>query len=326
MAILTPVYQTEFYTAVLEELARNVDVFNAGSNGTLLLGSEDYMGDYIKEAGYDRIANLITRRDVTVNTAVSDLNMALNEFIGVDIAHKVGPVFETYENFARRGRSIEEMARVIGQQFAGDFLARGLDLLVSAIVAAVGGVAALNDAGTNTATCNYKHLLTAQRLFGDQFKNVGAYLMNSESFFDLVEDGLDNYQIENVAGVQIVNGPLPGALGKPIIVADVPSLNYDSDAMGELKGRVLALTMGAGRVMEKAGRRIVIEENVTGLENLGIRYQAETNTAIALKGYAWDTAAGRNPTDAAISTTANWDLVVDAKLSAASMIEVEAAN
>jgi hypothetical protein len=96
MAILTPVYQTEFYTAVLEELARNVDVFNAGSNGTLLLGSEDYMGDYIKEAGYDRIANLITRRDVTVNTAVSDLNMALNEFIGVDIAHKVGPVFETY--------------------------------------------------------------------------------------------------------------------------------------------------------------------------------------------------------------------------------------
>lgn len=326
MALLTPVYQTEFYTGVIEELARNVDVFNAGSNGTLLIGSEDYMGDYIKEAGYDRIANLVTRRDVTVNTAASDLNMALNEFIGVDIAHKVGPVFETYENFARRGRSIEEMARVIGQQFAADFLARGLDLLVSAMVAATSGVASLNDAATNTSTTNYKHLLTGQRLFGDQFKNVQSYLLNSESFFDLVEDGLDNYVVENVAGFMIVNGALPGALGKPLIVADVPALNYDSNAMGELKNRVLALTTGAGRFIEKAGRRIVIEENVTGLENLGIRYQAETNTAIHLKGYAWDTSAGRNPTDAALGTQANWTLITDAKLAAASMVETEAAN
>lgn len=326
MALLTPVYQTEFYTAVIEELARNVDVFNAGSNGTLLLGSEDYMGDYIKEAAYDRIGSLITRRDITVNTAATDLAMALNEFVGVDVAHKVGPVFETYENFARRGRSIDEMGRIIGLQFASDFLARGLDLLVSAMVAAVDGVAALKSTADNASTTNYKHLLTGQRLFGDQFKEVGAYLMNSEAFFDLVEDGLDNYQVDTVAGAMIVNGALPGALGKPIIVADVAALNYDSDAMGDLKNRVLALTTGAGRVMERAGRRLVIEENVTGLENLGIRYQAETNTAIQLKGYAWDTSAGRNPTDGAIATTANWNLVVDAKLSACSIVETEAAD
>lgn len=325
MAVLTPVYNTEFYSGVVEELARNVDVFNAGSNGTLLIGSEDYMGDYLKEAAYDRIAGLVARRDVTTNGAVADLSMGLNEFVGVDLAHRVGPVFETYENFARRGRSIEEMARIIGQQFAADFLARGLDLLVSAIVAATDNVAALKNTATNTAKTNYKHLLTAQRIFGDQFKNVGAYLMNSESFFDLVEDGLDNYKIENVAGIQIVSGALPGALGKPIIVADVPSLNYDA-GLGDLKNRVLGLTAGAGRFMEKSGRRIVIEENVTGLENLGIRYQAETNTMVQIKGYAYNTATGRNPTDAAVATGTNWTAVVDAKLSAASLVETEAAN
>lgn len=324
MALLTPVYQTEFYTAVLEELARNVDVFNEGSNGTLILGSEDYMGDYIKETMYDRIGSLITRRDVTVNTAVADLYMALNEYVGVDVAHRIGPVFESIENFERRGRSIDEMGAVIGRQFAQDFMARGLDLLVSSLVAATDGVASLKDATDNTSTANYKHLLKAQKLFGDQFKNVGAYLMNSEAFFDIADDALSNYVIENVAGMQIVTGVSSGAMGKPIIVADIPSLQYDAGA-GDLKNRILALTDMAGRVIERTGRRIVIEDNVTGQENLGIRYQAETNTVIELKGYAWDTSAGRNPTDAALATTANWNLVSDSKNAAASMVEVESA-
>lgn len=324
MALLTPQYQEQFYIAVLEELARTVDVFNAGSNGTLLLGSEDYMGDYLQQAGYDRIGSLITRRDVTVDTAATDLRMALNEFVGVDTAHKVGPVFETDENFKRRGRSIEEMATIIGRQFAGDFLARGLDQVVSAIVAAVDGVATLKNTATNTSTTNYKHLVTAQKLFGDQFRNVRAYLMNSEAFFDLVGDALDNYKIENVAGAKIVSGVAPGALGLPIIVADVAALNYDAGA-GDLKNRILALTEGAGSVTERSGREIVIDR-VTGLENLGWRYQAETNTMIQIKGFAWDTTAGRNPTDAALATSGNWTQVVDDKLCAASLVEAEAAN
>ena len=149
--------------------------------------------------------------------------------------------------------------------------------------------------------------------------------MNSESFFDLVEDGLDNYKIENVAGMQIVQGVTQGALGKPIIVADVPSLNFDAGA-GDLKNRILALTEGAGRVIERSGRRIVIDE-VTGLENLGLRYQGETNTRLEVKGYAWDiTNGGQNPSDAAVATGTNWDIVVDPKLAAASIVEAEAAN
>lgn len=325
MALMSPQYQSEFYLGIIETLARNVDVFNAGSNGTLLIGSQDYMGDYIKESMYSRIPGLVGRRDVTVDTAVADLRMALQEHVGVDVAHRVGPVFETYENFERRGVTIDQMANAIGQQFASDFLARSIDLVVSAIVAATQGVPSLYDATQNTATTNYKHLTRAQRLFGDQFRNVGAYLMNSEAFFDLIDDGLDSYKIENVAGTQIVSGITQGALGKPIIVADVPALQFDAGA-GDLKNRVLALTDMAGSVIERGGssRRIIIDE-VTGQENLGLRYQAETNTALEVKGYAWDTAAGINPTDAAVATTANWPVVSDPKNCAASIVETEAA-
>lgn len=325
MATMSPQYQEDFYIAALEELARTVDVFNAGSNGTILLGSEDYMGDYIREAGYDRVANLIQRRDVDVDTAATDLRMALNEFVGVDLAHKIGPVFETDENYKRRGRSVDEMGTILGAQFAEDFLARGLDLSVSAMVAAASNVAALTNTTNNTSTTNYKHLVKGQKMFGDQFRNVKAYLMNSEAFFDLVEDGLDNYKIDEVAGAQIVTGLTQGALGKPIIVADVPSLNYDAGA-GNLKNRILSLTEGASRLVERSGRTIEFDR-VTGLENLGWRYQGETNTRLELKGYAWDiTNGGKNPSDASVAVGTNWDLVVDPKLSACSIVESEAAD
>lgn len=318
MALLTPQYQEEFYLGVIEELARNIDVFNAGSNGTLLIGSEDYMGDYLKEAMYDRVSGLVSRRDVSVDTAVTDLRMALQEHVGVDVAHKIGPVFETDENFKRRGRTIEEMSNILGQQFAGDFIARGLDLLVASLVAATTNATSLVNATDQASTTNYKHLVKGQKAFGDQFRSVSAYLMSSTAFFDLVEDGLDNYQIENVAGTQIVTGVMQGALGKPIIVADVPSLTFDD--VGTTRERILALTPNAGSVIERSGREFVFDR-VTGQENLGYRYQGETNTRIQLKGFAWDTSAGNNPTDAALATSANWTTVVDdEKNCAASMV------
>jgi hypothetical protein len=317
MALLTPQYQTEFYLGAIEELARNVDVFNGMSNGTLLIGSEDYMGDYIKESMYDRVSGLVTRRDVTVDTAVTALRMSLQEHVGVDVAHKIGPVFETYENFERRGRSIDEMANALGQQFAGDFIARGLDLIISAMVAATDGVAALKDDSDKSSATNVKHILKGQKLFGDQFKNVGAAIMNSGAFFDLVEDKITNYKIENVAGVQIVSGVTEGVMGKPIIVADVPSLTFEDTSVDY--NRILLLTDNAGSVIERTGRRFVIDEK-SGQENLGIVYQGETNTVLKVKGYAWDTTAGRNPTDAAVATTANWDLVTDSKNAACSMV------
>lgn len=324
MATMTPQFQEEFYLAALEELARNIDVFNANSNGSLIIGSEDYFGDYLRQAGYDRVSNFVTRRNVQVDTAVTDLRMSLNELVGVDYAHKIGPVFETDENFKRRGRSVAEMGEILGQQFASDFMATNLDLLTSAIVSATDGQAALKNTARNTSTTDYKHLTKAKSLFGDQYSNVRAFLMNSESFFDLVDDGLDNYVIENVAGAQIVNGVTRGALGSPIIVADIPSLRFDAGS-SDFKNRVLALTENAGSSIERSGREIVMDR-ITGQENLGWRYQGETNTRLQVKGYAWDIAnGGANPTAAAVATSSNWDRVYDPKLCAASIVETEAA-
>lgn len=325
MSLLIPSsgeYQSEFYGAWLVGLAQSVDAFNEASNMSINLGSESYIGSFYKDAGYDRIEDLITRRDVTTNATVADSAMALAEIVGVDLANKIGPVLETEENFKRRGRSVNEMAQIIGAQASEEFLKRALDQIVAALIGTTGVGTALVDTSLAAAKANQKHLLKGMRVFGDKGKNVTAYLMNSEAFYDIVEDKIDNYKIDTVAGVQIVNGPIPGALGKPIIVADVEALKYDAGA-GDLKNRIFALMQGAASAMQRGDIRFLVKE-VDGLENISIRFQGEYNYLVKLMGYAWNTASGINPTDAALATPANWTRVFDPKLCGAAQIVCDA--
>lgn len=324
MPLMAPEYNSEFYAGWLEGLAQEVDVFNEKSNMTIMLGSEAYIGSFFKEAGYDRIANLITRRDVTSDTTAADSRMALEELVGVDMASKIGPVFETDENFKRRGRSVGEMATVIGRQAAEEYLKTALDHIVAALIGTTGVGTGLTDATLAAQTTNHKHLTKAMRLFGDKGRNIAAFLMNSESFYDLVEDGLDNYQIDTVAGATIVSGVTQGALGKPIIVSDIEALNYDEGA-GELRNRVFGLMQGSASALQRGATEIVVDR-ITGQENLGYRYQGEYNYLMKVEGYAWNTGSGINPTEAALSTPANWTRIFDPKLCGACQIVADAAN
>ena len=321
---MSPEYNTEFYQGWLEGLAQEVDVFNEKSNMTIMLGSEVYIGSFFQEAGYDRIANLITRRDVTSDAGATDGRMALQELVGVDMASKIGPIFETDENFKRRGVSVSEMAVIIGRQAAGDYLKAALDHIVAALIGTTGVDTALVDSSDTGSTTNHKHLTKAMRLFGDKGRDIAAFLMNSESFFDLTEDALDNYVIDSVAGSQIVHGVVKGAMGKPIIVADIPALNYDEGA-GELRNRVFGLMKGSASALQRGATEIVVDR-VTGLENLGYRYQGEYNYLMKVLGYAYDTTAGINPTSATIATPANWTRIFDAKLCGACQVVTDAAN
>lgn len=324
MALMAPEYNTEFYQGWLEGLAQEVDVFNEKSGMTIMLGSEVYIGSFFKEAGYDRIADLISRRDVESNADAGDANMALKELVGVDMASKIGPVFETDENFKRRGRSVGEMATVIGRQAAGDYLKTALDHIVAALIGSTGVDTALVDSSDSASTTNHKHLTKAMRLFGDKGRDLAAFLMNSESFYDLVDDKLDNYVIDSVAGATIVQGVTQGALGKPLIISDIPALTYD-EGVGELKNRIFGLMQGAASALQRGATEIVVDR-VTGKENLGYRYQGEYNYLMKVLGYAYDTTAGINPTEATIATPANWTRVFDAKLCGACQVVSDAAN
>lgn len=322
---MQPEYNSEFYQGWLEGLAQEVDVFNEKSGMTIMLGSEVYIGSYFQEAGYDRIANLITHRDVTVDTAATDGRMALQELVGVDMASKIGPIFETDENFKRRGRSVGEMATIIGKQAAQDYLKEALDHIVAALIGTTGVDTALVNTADQTSLTNHKHLTKAMRMFGDKGRDLAAFLMNSDSFYDLVDDKMDNFVIDSVAGATIVQGVTQGALGKPLIISDIAALTFDSGA-GDFKNRIFGLMKGAASALQRGATEIVVDR-VTGQENLGWRYQGEYNYLMKVLGYAYVPAnGGINPTAAVIATPANWARVFDAKLCGACQVVADAAE
>ena len=320
MALLSPVYNEQFQTELLEQIVQKIDVINGMSNNTILMGSEDFSGDYKQSTFFGRIANLIERRDITSDAADTDKRMNKKEDVEVVVDFKT-KVFETYENFKRNGQTIETFTSVVAEQWVQEFIKRHLNLGVSAAVQAAVNNSAMYDNSLTASKASYEALLKGQELFQDKYDEVGAYVMNTKAFFDLRRDNLANYKIENVAGSQIVTG-MTETMGLPVIVSNIPSLSYDAGG-GDIKNRILALRPGAISMTERTGRLTRVDE-VTSLENLGVRWASEGSVRMGLLGYAWDIAnGGRSPTDAAIETGTNWDAVVDNSLTGVAVVEVD---
>lgn len=323
MALLDPIYNEEFQTQLIEQLVQQVDVVNSASNGTILFNSEDFFGNYEKNAFFGRIANLIERRDITSDAQDTDKRVNKKENVEVVIDYKT-KVFETYENFRRAGQDISVFTSVVAQQFIEELIKRHLNLGVGSAVSAALNNTGMSDNSLTASTLNYNHLLKAQELFEDKYDDVAAYVMNTNAYFDLRRDTLATYKIDNVAGMQIITG-MTETMGKPVIVSNIPSLVYDSGA-GDLKNRVVALRPGAISMMERSGRLTRVDE-VTDQENLGVRWAAEGSVKMGLMGYAWDTTnGGVSPTDAAIQTGTNWDAIVDNANTGISVVEAENAT
>jgi len=320
MALLSPVYNEQFQTELLEQIVQKIDVINGMSNNTILMGSEDFSGDYKQSTFFGRIANLIERRDITSDSSDTDKRMNKKEDVEVVVDFKT-KVFETYENFRRNGQTIETFTSVVAEQWVQEFIKRHLNLGVSAAVQAAVNNSAMYDNSLTASKASYEALLKGQELFQDKYDEVGAYVMNTKAFFDLRRDNLANYKIDNVAGSQIVTG-MTETMGLPVIVSNIPSLSYDAGG-GDIKNRILALRPGAISMTERTGRLTRVDE-VTSLENLGVRWASEGSVRMGLLGYAWDIAnGGRSPTDAAIETGTNWDAVVDNSLTGVAVVEVD---
>lgn len=310
------VYDDLFQTGAQEMLTKNINVFNAASGGTMLLGSSNIRGDYAKEAFYNRVAGLVSRRDITSVADATVLKMTEGEEVSVKLSRKIGPVEQTLEAFRRIARDPEEMSYILGQQWAEEMMVDAVQTMTASLVAAIGNNSdAFTDANKATAM-DFKAINEGKRIFGDQHSRIRALLMNSNSYFNLLDQGLDD-KVDSVAGA-IVRQGTAATQGLITIVVDDDSLTFD-DA-GTQRDRILFLTEGAVQFNEQ-GDRTIISELVTGKENLIGRFQGEYNSELAMKGVAWDTTnGGVNPNAAALALGTNWDYVQDYKNGPGSMI------
>ena len=296
------IYDQLFHTSRVETLQQNVNVFNAASRNAIQLETRDLQGDFAKESFFtDSLVD--SRRDNTSTSTVSATIIGDDEEVSVKLNRRQGPHRYTADSFKKKGLSPEQASTVLGQQSGRKMAKAMVETTATSLVAAIGSVGT-NDLvydGTGS-TLSFSALSKGRRKFGDSSQSLVAALMHGDKFHDLVEDGLDNYKVENVAGVQIVTGDLAGAMGFALVVTDSDAL-VTSGSPDEY--HTLLLQEGAA-TCEESEPASMADEMLTGFENLTREWQMEYAYNQRLRGFKWNVSAGANPELSALGTGSNW--------------------
>jgi uncharacterized protein YjdB len=306
------IYNDQVQTAYLERMQDVLDVFNAASNGALVLRNELLEGDFTYRSMYT-VPGSVAHRNVNSDATVSGTKIGADEMIGVKTPWKYGPYEATEESFKRRARSVEEFSQLIGQHMADATLDYMIQAVFAALTAAIGANTAMVAQG-DWVLDGKKVLTKGMRKFGDRAGRIVCFAMDSTVYFDMVDQAIDNKIFEEAGFV--IYGGTPGTMGKPVLVSD--KIPEDS---------IFGLQAGAAQVVESQAPG-VRSYNIDNQENLALGYRAEGTFNIELMGYSWATdgspAAPSNPNLAQLGSGANWrKYASDNKATAGVLIEVE---
>ena len=300
------IYEPEFYGGMFEAVDQVTAGFNAASAGAIRLVARNLKGHYEKESFLKEISNLITRRDIDSISAPGDLPMTQDEFVSVKINRKIGPVAQTLDAWRKIGSTGAEMSfqlgRAVGERKIKDYI----NTAILCAETAIQGQTALNTdkSAASPTTLTHGYLVTALSKMGDAGSDVVVWVMHSKPYYDLIGQAITD-KIFGVANVTIMAGNV-ATLGRPTLVIDAPALT-DANGSAADTYNVLGLVPGAATVTESEQQEIV-SDLVTGLENLVMRVQGEYAFNVGVKGFAYDYGnGGKNPTDATLGTTSNWD-------------------
>lgn len=298
------IYDDQFFGGMIEQIEQNANAFNAASNNTIQLQPERMIGDFQKESFVTNIANLITRRDITSVSAATDLAVAQAENASVKINRKIGPVAQTLDSFRKIGEEVDDqtlsmmLGEQVGKAIAVDYINTAVAAARAALVAQA--TALFDYSGTGKIT--HGTMVSAMAKRGDRAGDLAAWVMHSKVYYDLMGQAVADKVFE-VAGTTIYNGTV-ATFGRPTVVIDAPALLTSGTPD---KYDTLCLVPG-GVIVKESEQRDIVNEIVTGLENLIVRMQGEYAFNLGIKGFTWDvTNGGANPTDAALATSTNWD-------------------
>lgn len=324
MAIATladfQIYQDQFFAGMNEIIQQETEVFNERSNNAIRLVSRAHRGHYVQESFFEQITNLVTRRDVTSTSTATDLPLTQGELTRVKVNRKIGPASVTEDAFYKIDRDPQEISFVLGTQAAKAVQQDYCNMAVASGVAAIRNIAALvmdHATGAGTATMNHVRLTQGLAKFGDAQNRIIAWVMHSKVFFDLMQNSITD-NVFNVAGPTVIQGTI-ASLGRPVIIVDAPGLTEVS-ASSDTTYLTLGLTAN-GIVVEQSEEQRIVNQLITGSENLFQRIQGEHAFTLGVKGFSWDTTnGGNNPTAAALGTSQNWDFAMADNKSAAGIV------
>lgn len=285
------------HATATETIMQNVEAFAQQSNGAIRVMSERIVGDLQETSMISEIANLIGRRDIGVDTALTAKTIDSRDENNVKLYWSSGAIEFKMVDANRYGADAGAFSVAIGEQIGKGIVQFMLDSAIKGVRACIETVPALVT-GDGLATATHALLNTALKPFGDARNAVVCWVMNGSTHADLIGGAIAS------GGADVAYGAIyegnTGTLGKPTFVTD-------SDGLAMTAGyAVLGLTADAIIATESATREF-LSEMVGGNENLKYRIQGEGEFMINVKGYSWKTASGINPTQANVGTSANWE-------------------
>lgn len=308
------IYDDQFHSGVIEQVAQNIRVFNEASQGAIRLTDKRLGGDYNKVGFLKSISGAVTRRDITSTSAATALKLEEDEEIGVKINRKVGPIENTLDSFkkslmADADGDQQVMSMLIGNYVADEMLKDQVNTSILGIANALDGQTALKHTIAANGTMASSDLIDGLAKMGDAAGNIGVWVMHSKPYFDLMKEQVAA-KITGVANFNLFQAT-PVTLNRPVLVVDAPGLAVTSGTGTAAVTDYLTLGLVPGAIScVNSEDESIFNEIVGGLENLVIRLQAEFAFNLHCKGFKWDTAnGGVNPTDTALATSTNWDKV-----------------
>lgn len=306
MAFDLEVFNRQVYTAATEVVDQQVELFNANSNGTIVLRPSNVnMGDFSMEASFKAISKLVRRRDVANGTnSVSAVRLGQLKNVSVKVASGTSPIEWERAQFAWIKQNQAKAAAAIGEQLAKAMLQDQLNVAIKGLVAAMGANSAVvldKSSDTGKEAIRPAYLAAAAGKFGDRQMDIAAWVIHSKSMTDLWQNALTNaerlFVYESVA---VMRDPF----GRIFVMTDSPDL-LATDVYS-----TLGLVEGAA-IVEPNNDFDAVTVDTTGKENIQTTYQAEWSYNLGLRGYAWKTAdGGAAPNDTALGTGTNWEKVV----------------
>lgn len=295
------VFSQYAYSAALELLNHNIQLFNAAARGGIILRAGNNQGDYSDATLYQRISGLVRRRDAYATGAVAAKELTMLQETSVKVAAGTPPVQIDPHWWTWIMRSPDEAGVVLGKQLAEDMLADMLAVAIKAYVAALTTVGATVVYDGTAGNLTLAKLNSGSALFGDRAQDIAAWIIHSKPMHDLYGASLANSeQLFTFGSVKIMQD----GFGRPFIITDQPDLPYVSTGT---KYHTLGIVSGAA-LIEQNPDFLANEEISNGDENIRKTWQAQWTYNVGLKGFAWDkTNGGKSPTNAALATGTNWD-------------------
>lgn len=301
------VFNTYYMPATIETLDQMVNKFNEASNGAIRLTTDGFDGDFMHSSFFKNLAAARRRVDrYGANGNVTPVDLTQDKHTTVKVAGGFGPVRYEPSQMTWLNKPTAEGIEVISRSFAEILLQDQLNTAIAALVAAIGnqGAATVVDA-SSAKKVDYIAVNDSHALFGDHSTLLATQVMDGVQYHNFIGQNLANAQQLFQAGtVRVVD-----ILGRPAVVTDSPALYTPAAGQDPAKRRVLSLAADAARVHD-ARDLISNIETSNGKDRIETTLQIDYTFGLGLKGYAWDTSSGgKSPTDAALATGANWDLV-----------------